>query len=79
MIDDLLRRYEFRGMTRNQVIDVLSPPAEKPYDPKAPEENWDMCYYLGLERGFFGLDDEYLVFHFDSRGKVNDVRVVIAK
>src|SRR5262249_39220916 len=65
MINDLLRRYDFRGWTRDQIIDLLGKP-DKPGD---SFDQWDMVYVLGLQRaGALSADWEALGFKFDSNG-----------
>ena len=66
MVDDLLRRYDFRGWTRQQVEELLGPPEQgEPKDSGFPQ--FDSIYLLGLERqGSFSLDDEALGFKFDD-------------
>jgi len=67
MIEDLLRRYDFDGWTRQQVVELLGQPTEK----WSGFEQWDMIYVLGLERmGGVSLDDEALGFKFEANGKV---------
>jgi hypothetical protein len=48
MIDDLLSRHDFRGLTRKDVVAVLGEPDETEYF-----RNWDMVYWLGPEREFY--------------------------
>jgi hypothetical protein len=67
MVDDLLRRYDFHGWSREQVIDLLGPPTES----WSGFEQWDVIYVLGLERlGNWSLDDEALGFKFDETDRV---------
>ena len=71
MVDDLLRRHEFRGMTRDEVTAIIGEPDDTPYF-----KDWDMVYWLGPERGFMGIDSEWLVFRLDGQKIVNDYRIV---
>jgi hypothetical protein len=71
MVDDLLRRNSFRGMTREQVIAIIGVPDKTEYF-----KEWDLVYWLGPERGFIGIDSEWLVFRLDSQKKVTDLRIV---
>ena len=71
MVDDLLKRYPLVGMTRSQIDELLGPTA-------APAANgdfqgFDYVYWLGPERGFFGIDSEFL------RIKFKDNRVIEVK
>jgi hypothetical protein len=71
MVDDLLRREKFRGMTRSQLTAIIGEPDDTPYF-----KNWDMVYWLGPERGFISIDSEWLVFRLDSQKTVTDFRIV---
>ena len=70
MVDDLLRRTDFTGMTREQVTGMLGEPTNTEYF-----SDWDMVYYLGPERGLFGIDSEWLVLMLDAQGTVSAYRV----
>jgi hypothetical protein len=71
MVNDLLRRHRFRGMTREQVTAIIGEPDETGYF-----KDWDLVYWLGPERGFISIDSEWLVFRLDSQKKVVDYRIV---
>jgi len=71
MVDDLLRRHSFLGMTRDQVVGIIGEPDKTGYF-----KDWDMVYWLGPERGFSSIDSEWLVFRLDSQKKVTDHRIV---
>jgi hypothetical protein len=71
MVDDLLRRHRFGGMTREQVAAIVGQPDKTDYF-----RDWDMVYWLGPERGFISIDSEWLVFRLDSQKKVTDFRIV---
>jgi hypothetical protein len=71
MVDDLLRRHAFRGMTRDQVTGIIGEPDKTEYF-----KDWDMVYWLGPERGFISIDSEWLVFRLDDQKKVTDYRIV---
>jgi len=71
MVDDLLRRYDFRGMTRDQVVAIIGEPDKTEYF-----KEWDLVYWLGPEHGFIRVDSEWLVFRFDGQKKVSDYRIV---
>lgn len=71
MVDDLLRRHSFRGMTRDQVTAIVGEPDKTEYF-----RDWDMVYWLGPERGFISIDSEWLVFRLDGQKKVSDYRIV---
>ena len=71
MVDDLLHRYSFRGMTRQEVTGLIGEPEKSGYF-----TNWDMVYWLGPERGFMSIDSEWLVFRLDNEKKVTDLKVL---
>lgn len=70
MVDDLLRRYQFKGMTREEVVRLLGEPNTTSYF-----KNWDMVYWLGYQRGFMGLDYEWLVLRLDEGQKVTEYKI----
>jgi hypothetical protein len=37
---------------------------------------WDMVYWLGMERGFVSIDSEWLVIRLDQDGRVAESRIV---
>lgn len=71
MVEDLLRRHQFRGATRSQVIALLGDPEKTGYF-----KDYDLVYWLGPDRGGFGIDSEWLVFRLDSEERVTDYRIV---
>lgn len=72
MVDDLLDRQTFGGMTRSQVVDFLGPPTGR-YD----RDGDDAGYLLGPERGSFALDNEWLVVTFGEDGRVKQVKLAV--
>jgi hypothetical protein len=71
MVDDLLRRHRFGSMTREQVTAIAGEPDKTNYF-----SDWDMVYWLGPERGFMGIDSEWLVFRLDGEKKVSEYEIV---
>lgn len=67
MAENLLARYELRGMSRAQVIELLGKPDG--------EDDSILVYLLGPERYGFGVDSEWLSLRLDSRGRVTDYQV----
>jgi hypothetical protein len=49
MVNDLLDRYDFHGMGREEVIAVLGKPDDVEQMSTEPEalKGWDMAYWLG--------------------------------
>lgn len=76
MVGDLLGKYDFHGWSRTSLNEVLG---ESDWNPKTSGfASWDIAYYLGLERGgSFSLDDECLVFRFDTNDRVVDYRTAV--
>jgi hypothetical protein len=56
MVDDLLASGRLIGMSKNQVIELLGPPDGT--------QDAGVSYYLGPERGPFGIDSETLIIEF---------------
>jgi hypothetical protein len=77
MVNDLLNRYNFHGMGREEVIAVLGRPDDVEQVSTEPEalKGWDMAYWLGPEpiRHF---DAKWLVFRIDAVGRISEFRVV---
>jgi hypothetical protein len=69
MVDDLLSRHNFRGMTREQTVAIVGEPDMTEYF-----RDWDMVYWLGPERGLLSIDSEWLVFRLDGQKKVTDYK-----
>ena len=72
MVDDLLRRTDFRGWERSRLVTLLGEPDETRSDPDI-----ELQYVLGpARRDFFGIDVEYLVFTLDAHGRVRSARIL---
>jgi hypothetical protein len=61
MVDALLRKYRLVGMSRSEVEGLLGPP-----DRKDHYLGCDYAYWLGTERGFFPIDEEWLGINFQN-------------
>ncbi len=70
MADDLIRSCQLHGRTRAQVTALLGPPEETGYF-----NDHDLVYHLGHERGFFGIDSEWLVLSLDDHELVSEARL----
>jgi hypothetical protein len=66
MVNDLLERHNLRGMSRDEVVDLLGVPT------LLDDEEWDFQYYIGRDL----IDTVYLVFHLDHTGCVDDYRLL---
>lgn len=71
MADRIVARRVLDGKTRAEVIAMLGEPPPTAYFP-----DWDFVYRLGMERGFMGIDSEWLVVRLDSSGRAVDARIV---
>ena len=69
MVDDLIRSRRLDGLSSNQVVVLLGPPAEKGFPGGA--KDCHLHYWLGPERGFIRIDSEWLFITFDTSQKVN--------
>ena len=67
IVDDLLSRNLLRGRTRAEVAALLGPASSG----EAPDAGYETIYYLGPERGPFGIDSQWLQLAFDSTGRVS--------
>ena len=71
MADRFVADGMLRGKTRDEIVANLGEPPETDYF-----RTWDLAYHLGPERAFMGIDSEWLVFRFDSNGRVAEYRIV---
>ena len=71
MADGLLWFGRLSGQPRTSVAELLGPPT-----PTVKWRDWDLVYWLGAERGFIGIDSEWLVIRFNGDGVVTDARIV---
>jgi hypothetical protein len=71
MIDAMLLTHELRGLSRGEVDALLGPPTDTDYF-----SSWDLVYWLGPERGFLGIDSEWLVIRFGKDDRVFEWAVV---
>ena len=61
MMRDLTKKHRLVGMTKSEVISLLGPPT--------PTDKWrhyDLIYVIGPD----GIDDKWLLFKLDDRGRV---------
>jgi hypothetical protein len=72
MADDLIRTQKLLGLTRHEVVTLLGEPPKTEYF-----KEFDLVYFLGPERGFMGVDSEWLVLKLGPDGRVN--RATIAR
>jgi hypothetical protein len=68
MVDDLIASGRLKGLTSNQVVELLGPSHDKSFPFGAV--GCDVHYYLGPERGLFRIDSEWLFVKFGKDGKV---------
>src|SRR5262245_48607540 len=70
MADRLIARRALDGMTRNEVVNLLGEPPRTGYF-----SHWDLVYWLGPERGWCGIDSEWLVIRLGNDGRVAECRI----
>jgi len=71
MVDDLIRSKRLNGCSREEVRKILGKRTDTEYF-----EDYELVYWLGPERGFMGIDSEWLVISFDDQGIVQSYGVV---
>ncbi|HEX2594531.1 MAG TPA: hypothetical protein VHL34_23715 [Rhizomicrobium sp.] len=71
MVDWLIGSGQLNGLTHAEVLNLLGPPYRGGYF-----RNWPLVYWLGPERGFMGIDSEWLAIRFDSNGRVSECRIL---
>lgn len=71
MVDNLLKNYKFKEMTKDEITGLLGTPPETNYF----KDKDNIVYYLGDERGLISIDSEWLIFDFDENGKVKSYEV----
>ncbi len=70
MIHALLTQHPLTGMSREQVSDLLGEPESTDYF-----SDYDLVYWLGLERGFIRIDSEWLVIKLDDEQRVSTYQI----
>ena len=68
MVDGLLASGRLNGTTSDQLVELLGPPTVRAT--AAGVTKPEISYYLGSERGNFGIDSETLCIRFGPDGKV---------
>ena len=68
IVDDLLEKYELVGMSEDDVLSLLGEP-DNYYGYFNADNRY--VYYMGAERGLFGIDSEWLILDFMD-GVVSD-------
>ena len=61
IVDDLLAKHEFAGMTEEEVAALLGEP-NNDYGYFNADDRY--VYYMGLERGLISIDNEWLILDF---------------
>jgi hypothetical protein len=72
VVDNLLSSGILRGRARAELDSLLGPPTTGGPFSTAGQRT----YYLGPERGPFGIDSQWLVIEIDSLGRVTRARVM---
>jgi len=71
MADRIVARNSLRGKTLEQVTEMLGSPPDTEYF-----REWDLVYWLGPERGFLGIDSEWLAIRLDRNNVVEECRIL---
>lgn len=71
MADRLVESEALVGMSQTSVAALLGPPTQTD-----KFQDWDLVYWLGVERGYLPIDSEWLVIRFDADRRVSEVRIV---
>jgi hypothetical protein len=71
MADGLVESETLKGKAKVAVLAMLGPPTETD-----KFKDYALVYWLGAERGFIGIDSEWLVVNFDKSGTVSEVSIV---
>ena len=70
MVDDLLEKHSFTGVTRDSIERLLGPHDAHPF------AGWDVVYELGPERSPLGGDSEWLAFALGPDGRVTRYQIL---
>ena len=70
MVDDLLSSHQLVGMSKKEVEELLGKPPVTGYF-----KEYDYVYWLGPERGAFGIDSEWLGIKFKD-GNVIKIEIL---
>lgn len=63
MLDDLLEKYQLKGMKKDKIIDMLGQPVKD--SPFGQSDN-EIVYRLGRNRSFLGIDNDWLVIELQD-------------
>lgn len=69
MADWLIKKGRLSGLTRAEAVALLGEPPATNYF-----RDYDLVYNLGSERGFVGIDSEWLLLTLDTQGRVDGIR-----
>ncbi len=71
MADGLVDSRILLGKRRSELESLLGPPTKTD-----KFRNFDLVYWLGADRGFMGIDSEWLVIRLDSNDKTIRASIV---
>ncbi|MEZ6031348.1 MAG: hypothetical protein R3C46_16600 [Hyphomonadaceae bacterium] len=71
MADGLINSNALLGKRRADIVALLGEPPATNYF-----REFDLVYWLGLERGWIRLDSEWLVMRLDANGRVTEAGIV---
>ncbi len=70
MMDELQGQHALKGLTRQEVIELLGEPTPTEYF-----SDWDIVYVLG-PTPIFPIDFEWLIIRLDENGRVSEYHQV---
>jgi hypothetical protein len=71
MVDDVMQQV-LSGKNRQQIEDALGPSLSTHYFKSSGR---DLIYHLGPERGWFGIDSEWLLIWLDATGRFHRAKL----
>lgn len=71
MVDDLVTNHLSKGISRLQVIELLGEQTET----KKMQE-YDLVYWLGMEKSFISIDSLWLVIKFDKEDRLTEFKIL---
>lgn len=71
MVDDLVTNHLSKGISRLQVIELLGEQIET----KKMQE-YDLVYWLGMEKSFISIDSLWLVIKFDKEDRLTEFKIL---
>lgn len=71
MVKDLINNRLSQGLSRSEVTDLLGPPTQT-----EKFAQYDLVYWLGIEKGFIRIDSTWLVIKMDDAAGLVESRTL---